>query len=245
MEQQSIIALSFANVKTLYFKEMRSYFNSPVAYVVIVVFLSLVGYFFTSTLFIANVASLRTLFELVPAIFLFVVPAVTMRLLSEELKSGTIELLTTRPIHDSEIILAKFLAAWSLLAAALFPTLLYYVAVASLGAVDMGPAVGGYIGLLLLAGAYTAVGLFASGLTQNQIVAFIFGFLFIFTLYLLDKILVFLPPLLAGIAAYLGADAHFSSIARGVVDTRDIVYFVSVIGVFLYGAVITLERRTW
>src|SRR5512136_701032 len=115
----------FSNIATIFRRELRSYFNSPVAYVVIVVFLAIVGWFFTSGLFISNVASLRVLFELVPWVYLFFIPAITMRLLAEEKKSGTLELLTTKPVRDVEIVFGKFLAAWALLAAALFPTLIY------------------------------------------------------------------------------------------------------------------------
>lgn len=235
----------FQNTGTIALRELRSYFNSAVAYVVIVVFLAIVGWFHSSNMFLMNIASLRLMFELIPLVFLFVVPAVTMRLLAEEKKTGTIELLATKPLHDAEVVMGKFLAAWALIGVALLPTLVYYVTFASIGTLDHGPVLGGYLGLLLMAGVYVAVGLFASSLTDNQIVGFIVGFLMILTLFLFDKVLIYVPEGLTSIVEYLGADYHFSNIARGVIDTRDIVYFVSALGFMLYLTVVSLGRRRW
>jgi ABC-2 type transport system permease protein len=229
----------------MYQRELRSYFNSPVAYVVIVVFLAIVGWFFTNNIFLANIASLRLVFELVPLIFLFFVPAITMRLLAEEKKSGTLELLTTKPVRDVEIVLAKFFAAWSLLAAALVPTLLYLATLMFIGDIDPGPVVTGYIGLLLMGGVYIAVGVLASSLTENQIVAFIVSFLIVFALFMVDKILLYVPQAFASTLEFLGVDYHFSNIARGVIDSRNIIYFLSVIGFSLLLATVSLERRKW
>lgn len=236
---------SFHNTGTIFRKELRSYFNSAVAYVVIVVFLAIVGWFHASNLFVANVASLRLLFELVPIIFLFVVPAITMRLLAEEKKAGTIELLTTKPLEDWELVLGKFFAAWALIGFMLLPTLLYYITVTMLGTVDHGPIIGGYSGLLLMAGVYVAIGLFASSITDNQIVAFIVGFLIMLALFMLDKVLIYLPDFSTSMVEYLGIDYHVGNIARGVIDSRDIVYFVSLLGFSLYLAVLSLGRRKW
>jgi ABC-2 type transport system permease protein len=236
---------SFSNTNTIFRKELRSYFNSAVAYVVIVVFLAIVGWVYTSSMFLINVASLRLMFEWIPLVFLFVVPAITMRLLAEEKKSGTIELLTTKPLHDWEVIAGKFFAAWMLIALALLPTLIYYIMIAFLGDIDNGPVIGGYIGLLLMAGVYIAVGLLASSLTENQIVAFIVGLLLMFVLFLMDKVLVFIPDFMISVVEYLGIDFHFSNIARGVIDTRDVVYFLSILGFSLYLSVISLGRRKW
>jgi ABC-2 type transport system permease protein len=236
---------SLSNTGTIFRKELRSYFNSAVAYVVIVVFLAIVGWVYTSSMFLINVASLRLMFEWIPLVFLFVVPAITMRLLAEEKKAGTIELLTTKPLHDWEIVAGKFFAAWMLIALALLPTLIYYITIAFLGDIDNGPVLGGYIGLLLMAGVYIAVGLMASSLTENQIVAFIVGLLLMFALFLMDKVLIFIPEFMISVVEYLGIDFHFSSIARGVIDTRDVVYFLSVLGFSLYLSVISLGRRKW
>jgi ABC-2 type transport system permease protein len=226
-------------------RELRSSFNSPVAYVVIVVFLGIIGWFHTSNLFLVNVASMRLMFELVPIVFLFIVPAITMRLLAEETKTGTIELLATKPLEDSAVVLGKFLAGWALIAIALLPTAIYFLTIVSLGSIDSGPVIGGYVGLLLMAGAYVAVGLFASSLTNNQIIAFIVGFLLVLMLFLMDKVLLYVPERLASVVEYLGIDYHFANIARGVLDSRDVVYFVSLLGISLYLTVVSLGRRRW
>jgi ABC-2 type transport system permease protein len=196
-------------------------------------------------MFLINVASLRLMFEWIPLVFLFVVPAVTMRLLAEEKKAGTIELLTTKPLHDWEIIAGKFLAAWALIGFALLPTLIYYITIAFLGDIDNGPVIGGYLGLLLMAGVYVAIGLLASSLTENQIVAFIVALLLMFTFFMMDKVLIFVPDFMTSVVEYLGIDFHFSNIARGVIDSRDVVYFGSMLGFTLYLSVVSLERRKW
>jgi ABC-2 type transport system permease protein len=237
--------LTVSNVLAIFRRELRSYFNSPVAYVVIVVFLGIVGWFFTNNLFLMNIASLRVMFELVPLVYLFFVPAITMRLLAEEKKSGTLELLTTKPVMDVEIVLGKFLAAWTLLASALLPTLLYLVTMFSLGSIDPGPVVTGYLGLLLMGAVYVGIGLFASSVTENQIIAFILGFLIILALFLLDKVLIYAPTGLASTLEFLGIDYHFGNIARGVIDSRNVIYFLSLIGFSLYLATVSLERRKW
>ncbi len=236
---------SLANISTIFRKELRSYFNSAVAYVVIVVFLAIVGWFHTSNLFLANVASLRLMFELIPVVFLFVIPAITMRLLSEEKKSGTIELLTTKPLHDIDIVFGKFLAAWALVGIALLLTLVYYLTIAALGDIDNGPVVGGYFGLLLMAGVYIGIGVLASSLTDNQVVAFIIGFVFVFIFFMLDKVLMYVPEGLTSIVEFLSVDYHFSNIARGVIDSRDVIYFLSLLGFTLYLTTLSLERRKW
>jgi ABC-2 type transport system permease protein len=238
-------ALSLSNVGPIYRREIRSYFNSAVAYVVIVVFLAIVGWYFSNNLFLMNIASMRIVFELVPLVFLFFVPAVTMRLLAEEKKSGTLELLTTKPVRDVEIVLGKFLAAWTLLAATLAPTLIWLVTLMMLGSPDLGPVVAGYLGLMLTGGVYIAIGIFASSLTENQIVAFLIGLVIVLAFFLADKVLLYVPGFLAPVVEYMGIDYHFSSIARGVIDSRDIVYFGSILGFALLMATASLERRKW
>ncbi len=236
---------SLSSIFPIYKRELRSYFNSPVAYVFIVVFLVILGWFFTSNLFLMNVASLRIVFELVPLIYLFFVPAVTMRLLAEEKKSGTLELLTTKPVRDIEIVLGKFFAAWTLLAAALAPTLLYLITIMSLGKIDIGPVICGYVGLLLMGGVYISIGLLASSLTENQIIAFILSFLIVFVLFMLDKILMYVPDAFASTLEFLSMDFHFSNIVRGVLDSRNLIYFGSLLGFSLFLATVSLERRKW
>ena len=236
---------SLQNIATIFRREIRSYFNSPVAYVVIIVFLAIIGWFFSTNLFLMNLASMRVAFELIPLVFLFFVPAITMRLLAEEQKTGTLELLTTKPIRDTEIVLGKFFAAWVLLAAALAPTLLYVITVASLGPLDLGPVVSGYVGLLLMGAVYIAIGLFASSVTENQIVAFILSFLIVLAFFLMDKVLMFVPEGLTSTMEFLAIDYHFSNIARGVIDSRDLIYFFSILGFSLFLTTVSLERRKW
>ena len=162
-----------------------------------------------------------------------------------EKKTGTLELLTTKPVLDAEIVLGKFLAAWALLAVTLLPTLLYTLTMGLLGSLDPGPVISGYIGLLLMGAVYIAIGIFASSLTENQIVAFIVSFLLILALFLMDKVLMYVPEALASTMEFLSIDYHFSNIARGVIDSRDILYFASLLGFSLYLATLSLERRKW
>jgi ABC-2 type transport system permease protein len=216
-----------------------------VAYIVIVVFLGLLGWFFTSNLFLANVASLRTVFEMTPFFLLFFGPAMTMRLISEEKKGGTLELLVTKPITEMEIVVGKFLAAWMLFFVTLVPTLVYFLTIAFLGKVDTGPIVGGYIGLMLVGGVFLSLGVLGSSLTENQIIAFIVSFLIVFVLFILDKILLYFPGPVATILEYLGVDYHFSNIARGVIDTRDLIYYFSMMTLALLLGTVMLEKRKW
>ena len=239
------IPLNFGNIGAIFRKELKSYFNAAVAYVVIVVFFVLMGWFYASNIFLVNGATLRDMFEYAGIIFLFIIPAMTMRLLAEENKSGTIELLTTKPLHDGEIVLGKFFACWAFVAITILPTLVYYLTIATHGEIDNGPVVGGYLGLLLMTGVYVGCGLFASSLTENQIVAFMLGIFFCVALFFADKTLIFMPDFATGVLQYLSVDYHFSNIARGVIDTRDVVYFASMLGFTLYATAISLGRRKW
>lgn len=233
------------NVKTIYQKELRSYFNSPIAYIVIIVFLIIVGYFFTSGLFQNNLATLRSMFDIIPFIFLFFIPAITMRLFSEEKKQGTIELLLTKPITDYELVIGKFLAAFMLTLVALLPTLLYFLVVVLLGRIDMGTVIGGYLGLIFTAGVYIGIGLFASSLTENQVVAFIVSFVAIFALFMIGKVLMQLSPALVSAIEYLSTDYHFTNISRGVIDSRNLIYYFSMIFFTVFLTKVSLESRKW
>jgi ABC-2 type transport system permease protein len=224
-------------------REFSAYMVSPVAYIVISVFLIITGWFFFTPFFLQNQASLRNFFSLLPLVFSFVVPAITMRLLSEEFSVGSYETLLTLPVTFSDVILGKFLAATGFTAVMLAPTLLYPVTVSVLGTLDWGPVLGGYIGALLLGATFSAIGLLASSLTRNQIVAFIVGTAVCFSLCLIDKMLFFLPQSLLGFFEYLGADFHFQNIAKGILDTRDILYFISVGFIGLYGANLVMQEK--
>lgn len=213
---------------TLTKRELQAYFGSPAAYVVLSVFLLLTGWFFGNALFLENVASLRSIFDVVPFIFLFFIPAITMSSFAEEQRSGTLELLLTMPVRDWQVITGKLLAVALFLIVALSLTSFYAVTLSFLGDLDFGATAGGYLGLLLFGIAGGAIGLFASSLTRNQIVAFILGFAIIFVLFLLDKVTQFVPGWMAGTLAYLGLDYHYQNLLRGVIDTRDVLYYVSV-----------------
>jgi len=224
-------------------KEFQAYFLSPIAYIVIAIFLLVTGWFFFSTFFLLNQASLRNFFGLLPTVFAFVVPAVTMRLFAEELSIGSYETLLTLPVTDPDVIAGKFLASGAFIAAMLAPTLAYPVTVSLLGSLDWGPVAGGYLGALLLGAAFSAIGLLASALTRNQIVAFIVGMAICFGLTLVDQMLFFVPRALLGTLTYLSVDSHFQNIARGVLDTRDIVYFLSLCFIGLYGTSLVLKAK--
>ncbi|MBI1803661.1 MAG: ABC transporter permease subunit [Ignavibacteriae bacterium] len=237
--------MNLNNIKSILRKELRSFFNSPVAYIVIIVYLILLGWFFTSNLFVYNLATLRTVFEMTPFLLLFFAPAMTMRLISEEKKSGTLELLITKPITESEIITGKFLAAWTLYFFTLLPTLSYYITLTILGSLDTGSVIGGYLGLLLVGAVFLAVSVFGSSVTENQVVAFIISLFIVFILFMLDKVLFYLPTSVATILEYISIDYHFSNIARGVIDSRDIIYYASAVGLSLYFATAVLQKRRW
>lgn len=226
-------------------REMFAYFYSPVAYIVISVFLLITGWFFTSELFLSNDSSLRSVFSIIPFIFIFFVPAITMRLLSEERKSGTIELMFTMPISDIEIVFGKFLAGLGLLVTALIFTFPYAVTILVLGKPDIGMMVTGYLGLVLMGAAYVAIGVFASTISSNQVVSFIIAFIIIFFLWLIQKFLMIMPSQIVSVLQYISIDYHFENISRGVIDSRDLVYYLSMITFMLSLAKLSLESRKW
>lgn len=226
-------------------REIRTYFNSPVAYIVVPVFLVITGYLFFTQLFLEKQADMRGFFNIMPLMFMFLIPAITMRLLADEKSSGTLELLITMPVRDWEVVVGKFLAAMALLCTAIGLTVVFALTVKSLGPLDRGPTIGGYVGLVLMGGAYVAIGVMASSLTRNSIVSFIVAFAISFALYLLGRLTQFLPESLQKLVAYLSIDGHFDNIGRGVIDTRDVIYYLSVMGVCLLVATLSLESRRW
>ncbi|MEZ4859515.1 MAG: gliding motility-associated ABC transporter permease subunit GldF [Flavobacteriaceae bacterium] len=230
-------------------KEINSFFASPIGYLVIAVFLVLNGLFLwvfsgNFNIFDNGFADLAPFFELAPWVFIFLIPAVTMRSFSEEKRMGTLELLLTKPISLKNIILGKYLGALLLILLALIPTVLYVFTISDLGNPpgnwDLGSTIGSYIGLLFLAMAYTAIGIFASTLSENQIVAFISAVLLCFCMYYaFDGISTVITAL---DISFFGMQTHFKSVARGVIDTRDTIYFISVAGLFLVFTFISLKR---
>jgi len=234
-----------SNIKTIYSKELKSYFNSPIAYIVIIVFLAIVGYFFTSSLFSNNMATLRGMFDMVPFVFLFFIPAITMRSFSEEKKQGTIELLLTKPVKEYELVIGKFLSAFVLMVITLLPTIVYVLAVVFMGDTDKGALIGGYLGLILMGAIYIGVGIFASSLTENQVIAFIISFVAVFALFMMGKVLQQISPGLVSTVEFLSADYHYSNISRGVIDTRDLFYYFSLIFLTIFLTKTSIESRKW
>jgi ABC-2 type transport system permease protein len=235
------------NVLAVFRKEFQTYFNSAIAYVFITIFLLVTIWLFFTSFFLINQATMRDFFGLIPLIFLLFVPAVTMRLWAEERKLGTLELLMTLPVSETQVVMGKFLASLAFLGVAMLLTLPIAVTVEALGSPDWGPIVGGYLGALLLGGAYLAIGLYISSLTENQIVAFILSAVVCFALFIIgeDIILFKLPAFIRPFAQALGLGAHFDSIGRGVIDSRDLIFYASIIGFFLYLNVRAVERRSW
>lgn len=224
-------------------KEFKAYFVSPIAYIVIAIFLLITGWFFFTTFFLFGQASLRNYFNLLPFIFSFVVPAVTMRLFAEERHVGSYETLLTMPLNHVDVIMGKFLAAVGFVTAMLVPTLAYPVCISFLGDLDWGPVIGGYAGAILLGAAFSGIGLFASALTRNQIIAFIIGMAICFCLTLIDKMLIFLPTTTLDVFHYLGVGTHFENISKGIIDSRDFLYFFSLCFLGLYGTRMVLREK--
>jgi len=240
----------------LFRKELNGFLSTLTGYLVMVVFLVL------NILFIwifpgqfnvldGSYASLDTLFSLSPWMFLFLVPAITMRMIADERRTGTMELLYTRPLTDLQIVMSKFLASWVLIILSILPTLVFFWSVFQLGNppgnIDTGATWGSYIGLLFLGGIYASIGIFASSLTDNQIIAFILALLLSFLCYLGFDMLSGIAG--SGAVAFfiskLGISFHYEAISRGVIDTRDLVYFFSVIALFVISARLVLQKRKW
>jgi ABC-2 type transport system permease protein len=203
------------------------------------------GYLYWSQLFLEKQAELRYYFTLTPLLFTFIVPAITMRLLAEEKGSGTLEMLITMPVRDWEVVFGKFLAGMAMLAAIIGMTCFYAISLALLGPVDKGPLITGYLGLLLMGGAYVSIGVMASSLTRNQIVAFILSFAISFALFIFGQVMQYAPDWIAPVLAFLSMGNHFESLSRGVIDSRDVIYYVSVMVVSLVIATVSLQSRKW
>lgn len=237
-------------------KEISSFLTSLTGYIVITIFLLAVGLFLwvfpgDFNILDAGFTSLESLFVIAPWVFMFLIPAITMRSFAEEKRTGTIELLLTRPLSEWQIIMAKYFAGLLLVVLSLLPTLVYYYSLQSLGNppgnIDTGATWGSYVGLLFLGGAYVSIGLFASSITENQIVSFILAFFLCFFCY-------FGFDAIGGMEIFrsvdeliinFGINAHFASMSRGVIDSRDLLYFLSFIFVFLALTRFRLLSRNW
>lgn len=230
-------------------RELASYFDSLIAYIMIILFLGLSGFFTWlsgDTIFLRNQASLAVFFNISYWTLFFFIPAITMRTLAEENRSGTIELLSTKAVSDWDIIGGKFLASFLLICIAVACTLPYYITISFLGNIDHGAAVGGYFGLLITCAAYVSIGIFASSTTSNQIIAYLIALVIGIFFHLLFSLLAsgttgFLGELLN----YLSLRTHYESLSRGVFDSRDLIYFLSLILLWLLMSYTILSKRNW
>ena len=232
------------NINTIFRREVAGFFNSPMAYIFLVIFAIVNGYFFTNTFFLFGQSDLRVLFDIVPLVYLFFIPAVSMGLIAREHNLGTMEIISTLPINNFEFVLGKFLAALSLILLGLFATSIHFFTLIFVGSnVDYGAIFSGYLGLALMGGTYAAIGTYSSSVTENQVVSFIIGVFIVLVLFMLDKTLVFIPNSIAGFIQFLSVDYHLSNISRGVIDSRNLIYFISMIGFFIFLTIQTLEVK--
>lgn len=241
---------------SIYIKEIHSFFSSLIGYIAILLFIAVVGFFLwvapDSNILDDGYATLDKFFMLAPWILMFLIPALTMRSFSDEFKSGTIEILSTLPLTESNIVLGKFFASFTLVIISLLPTLFYVFTISRLaipqGNIDTGGIIGSYIGLSFLNGAFTAIGLFCSSVTNNQVIAFLFSIFLNFILYsgfeAMSKIS-FLSNGIDYVVSQIGMQFHYNSISRGALDSRDIVYFLSLIALFILATRISLQKRKW
>ncbi len=243
MENRRQVKVFFA----LFKKELWAYFNSPIAYIFIAAFLIIGNWLFFDSFFKIGQANMRSYFSLLPWMFLFLSPALTMRLWAEEKKSGTIEFLLTLPVTDWQVVLAKFFGALVFAVLAMLLSFSVPLTIASLGNLDWGPVIGGYAGGMFLAGAYLSLGLFISGLTKNQIIAFVLGLAACFLAFIIgaDFVVSGAPQFLQSAMSFLGLGGHFDNIAKGVIDTKDVAYYISFIFLFLYLNTRVIEGREW
>jgi ABC-2 type transport system permease protein len=226
-------------------REFVGYFNGPAAYIVICLFMVLMGLFFWNPFFLINRVSVRSMFDLMSVLLLPTAPAMTMGLLAEEKRTGTIELLLTMPLKDTEVVLGKFLGALGLLCVLLLLTLPYPISASTLGSLDWGPVITSYFAVLLEGSAMLAIGLLASSWTENQLIAFFTGGMLCFAFWIVGRFLPFVPSNVASVLEWFWFDYHYDNLVRGVVDSRDVLFFLSVIGFGLVLAFRSLERRRW
>lgn len=226
-------------------RDFQAYFNSPTAFVVLGVFLFVSGYLFFSTLFLDGVSSMRSFFQISPLLLMIFSPAITMKLFSEEIKTGTIEQLLTLPITFQEVVLGKFFAALGILLVGFLFTIFYALSIGLLlpkeASFDFGMVLGGYIGLIFLAGSFISIGLFASVLSKNQVIAFVMGLALCFFFYAVDKFAVLMPKI-SGLLEYLSVDVHFNNVAKGVLDSKDVVFYLSLMIFFLFLTIRSLAK---
>ena len=220
-------------------RELKANFSGPIAYIVGGLFLIISGVLFFSTFFINNTADMRGFFLNLPLLLSFFIPALTMRIFSEERRLGSIETLMTLPVKEIHVVTGKYLASFFTTLIMIAPTLIYVFTIELFGDPDIGPIITGYLGTIFLCASFTAIGCFASSITNNQIIAFFTGFIICIALTMLDVFLILLPTPLVPFFSYLSANIHFDSISRGIIDTRDLLYFISLASLFF---VLTVKR---
>lgn len=233
------------HILTISGRQFRSYFNGPVAYIVICIVMLALGFFFWKTFFLFGIASAREMFRWLGLILVFALPALTMGLLAEEKRTGTIELLITMPVTEAQVIVGKFFGVLGLYVVLLALTIPYPISVATLGNLDWGPVWSGYLGLFLQGSAVLAIGLMASSWTSNQLIALFVALTLSVFFWVLDKFLALLPTNAASALEWLSFDYHFQSMSRGVIDLRDVLFFFSVTVFALAVAFRALESRRW
>ena len=234
------------NIRTVYLRELVGFFNSPMAYIFLVIFAIVNGYFFTNRFFLFGQSDLRSLFDIIPLVFLFFIPAISMGLIARENDIGTMETMSTLPLSTVQFVLGKFIAALCLILLGLLATSIHFITLVFVGTnIDYGAIFSGYLGLALMGATFAAIGTYASSITQNQVVAFIIGLFMVLIIFMLDKTLIFVPSSIAGLLQFLAIDYHLSNMSRGVIDSRNLIYFFSMIGFFLFLTVQTLEVRRW
>ena len=233
------------NVWAVSTRELRSYFLSPLAYVVIALFLALSGYLFALILANGREASLRGLVQNVSVLYLFIVPAISMRLLAEEQRTGTVELLLTNPVQEWEIVTGKFVASVMLVLVMLGLTLLFPLFLFIYGNPDRGPIITGYVGIFLQAAAFLSIGLWASSLTQNQIVAAIVSFALLLILWLSENLGQFLGGTIGSIISYTSVITHFQSFPQGVIQSNDVIYYLSLVLAGIVLSTLSLQSRRY
>ncbi|MBL0058644.1 MAG: ABC transporter permease subunit [Elusimicrobia bacterium] len=226
-------------------KEWKESFNSPMPYIVLVLYFVIMGWFFTASLFLGGQATLDEFFGPMPLILGIFLPAFTMRLFAEEFKTGTIETLATLPLEDGEIVLGKFGAVLTVWLAMIGLSAVYLALLVFLGPPDLGQMAAGFVGAVLLGAFFGALGLFASSLSRSQVVAFLLGFLFCFAFFLIGRTADYVPGVPGQLLSYLGVDRHFSGFMKGVVDTRDVLYFLSGTVLALTATLASFNSRRW
>lgn len=243
-------------MRNIIIKELRSFFSSLIAYIIIGVFLLFLGLFIwvfqETSVLNYNYATLDQLFTIAPLVFIFLIPAISMRSIAEEYQHGTLELILTKPISSLDFVLGKYFSVLLLVIISLIPTILYYYSVHSLGSpkgnIDSGAVLGSYLGLVLLSAVFASIGVFSSSVSKNQIVSFVIGAFLCFFFHWGFQYISSLPVFFGGADDFiqkLGIEYHYNSISRGVLDTRDIIYFVSVIFLFIWATKIAVDKKNW